>query len=167
MKPSRSLISCNSGAAGAEMALVAPLLVIIMFGAFEAGNFFWNQHIVTNAVREGARYAGRRPLTDYPGCTPKPSVVDDTRNVTRTGLVSGGTPRIADWTDPETVTVLPTVPPCNALFSGGIYTNNPGGAPVVIVTATVPYNGGLFGVLGFDTTGLSLKASAQASVMGF
>ena len=170
MKSFRSLVLCESGAAAAEMALVVPLLVTMMFGAFEAGNFFWSQHIVTNAVRDGARYAGRRPLSDYPGCAPNESVVDDTRNVTRTGRVSGGTPRIANWTNPVTVEVLPTSPrptPCNNLFSGGIYTNNPDGAPVVTVTATVPYTGGLFGVLGFDTTGLSLQASAQASVMGF
>ena len=170
MKFIRSLMSCESGAAAAEMALVVPLLVTMMFGTFEAGNFFWSQHIVTNAVRDGARYAGRRPLSDYPGCAPNDSVVNDTKNVTRTGLVSGGTPRIASWTDAGTVKVLPEEPippPCNALFSGGIYTNNPDGAPVVTVTATVPYDGGLFGVLGFDTTGLSLQATAQASVMGF
>ena len=163
----RSLMSCESGAAAAEMVLVIPLLVTMMFATFEAGNFFWNQHIVTNAVRDGARYAGRRPLTDYPGCTPNASVVTDTRNVTRTGRISGGTPRIANWTDPTTVSVLPRTGGCNSSFSGGIYANNPGGAAVIIVTATVPYNGGLFGVLGFDTTGLSLQATAQASVMGF
>ena len=167
MKSFRSFMSCESGAAAAEMALVVPLLVTIMFGTFEAGNFFWSQHIVTNAVRDGARYAGRRPLTDYPGCSPNASVVNDTRNVTRTGQITGGTPRIANWTNATTVSVLPRTGGCNASFSGGIYTNNLGGAPVVIVTATVPYNGRLFGVLGFDTTGLSLQASAQASVMGF
>ncbi len=166
MKLLRSLISCTRGAAAAEMALVTPLLILIMFGSFEAGNFFWNQHIVSNAVRDGARYAGRRPLTDYAGCTPNTSVINDTRSVTRTGRISGGAPRIADWTD-ATTTVTVTMPGgCNTVYSGGIYTNNAGGAPTVTVTATVPYNS-LFGNLGFITTNLTMRADAKAAVMGF
>lgn len=165
MKVLRSLISCTKGAAAAEMALVTPLLILIMFGAFEAGNFFWKQHIVSNAVRDGARFAGRRPFTDYAGCTPSTGVKNDTNSVTRTGRISGGTPRIANWTDATTVTV--TMPGgCNTTYSGGIYTNNPGGAPTVTVTATVPYNS-LFGNLGFITTNLRMRADAQAAVMGF
>ena len=165
MKSLRSLLACTTGAAAAEMALVVPMLTTIMFGAFEAGNFFWNQHIVTNAVRDGARYAARRPLTDFPGCLPNASVVDDTRRVTRTGLVSGGTPRIANWTSDTTVSVTNPVG-CNTSFSGGIYRNNPGGAPRVTVSATVPYNS-LFKNLGFTTTTLNMRADAQAAVMGF
>ena len=165
MKSLRSLLACTTGAAAAEMALVVPLLTTIMFGAFEAGNFFWNQHIVTNAVRDGARYAARRPLTDFAGCIPSTGVVADTRSVTRTGLVSGGTPRIANWTDPLTVSV--TMPGgCNPSFSGGIYRNNPGGAPTVTVSATLPYNS-LFKNLGFTTTTLNMRADAKAAVMGF
>lgn len=165
MKALRSLSSCTTGAAAAEMALVVPLLITIMFGAFEAGNFFWNQHIVTNAVRDGARYAARRPLTDFAGCVPNIGVVNDTQNVTRTGLTSGGTPRIAYWTDATTVTV--TMPGgCKTSFSGGIYRNNSGGAPTVTVSATVPYNS-LFGSLGFTTATLNMRADAQAAVMGF
>ena len=165
MKIVRSLISCIKGAAAAEMALVTPLLIIIMFGAFEAGNFFWSQQIIGKAVRDGARFAGRRPFTDYVGCTPSTSVINDTRNVTLTGRISGGTARIANWTDATTVTV--SMPGgCNTTYSGGIYTNNLGGAPTVTVTATVPYNS-LFGNLGFTTTNLAMSADAHAAVMGF
>jgi Flp pilus assembly protein TadG len=161
----RSLISCNKGAAAAEMVFVTPLLVAIMFGIFEAGNFFWSQHVVSNAVRDGARFAGRRPLSDYADstCVPVTSVITDTRNVTRTGRVTGGTPRIPGWTAATTVAVTAV---CSSGTTGGIYRNEVGGAPVVTVTATVPYNS-LFGILGFNTTGLSLQADAQASVMGF
>jgi Flp pilus assembly protein TadG len=161
----RSLLNCNKGAAAAEMALVTPLLMIIVFGAFEAGNFFWKQQIVGKAVREGARYAARRPLTDFTGCVPSTSVISDTRNVTRTGRVSGGTARISNWTAATSVTVsMPTG--CNTAYSGGIYVNNPGGAPTVTVSATVPYNS-LFGSLGFATANLNMRADAQAAVMGF
>lgn len=159
----RALISCKKGAAAAEMALVTPLLIIIMFGIFEAGNFFWNQHIVSTAVRDGARFAARNPLSEFAGCVPSASVVTATRNVTRTGNVLGGTPRISDWTDGTTITVTS---PCSSTTTNGIYVNNPGGAPVVNVTATVTYNA-LFNNLGFTTTNLSMEANAQSAVMGF
>lgn len=164
MKNVPALISCKKGAAGAEMALVTPLLMIIMFGIFEAGNFFWNQHIVENAVRDGVRFAGRKPLSEFAGCVPSTTVVSETRNVIRTGRVSGGTPRIAGWTDgAATITVTS---PCSTTTTTGIYVNNPGGAPVVNVTATVSYDA-LFNSLGFTTTTLNLQANAQAAVMGF
>lgn len=164
MKTVRALISCNYGSAGAEMALVTPLLIIIMFGIFEAGNFFWNQHIVENAVRDGVRFAGRKPMSEYAGCVPSSSVIDEIRNVTRTGRVSGGTPRIANWTNgAATITVTS---PCRIGTRTGIYVNNAAGAPVVSVTATVTYDA-LFNKLGITTTNLTLQANAQTAVMGF
>jgi Flp pilus assembly protein TadG len=158
------LISCTKGAAAAEMALVTPLLMLVLFGAFEAGNFFFSQHIVSNAVRDGARFAGRKPFADYAdsNCAPATSVVNDTTNVTRTGRISGGTPRIAELTA-ATVSVTAV---CSTGTTTGIYRNEVGGAPVVTVRATVPYNS-LFGILGFDTTNLNMQADAQATVMGF
>ena len=50
----------SSGTAAAEMALVTPLLMALMFGSFELGNYFYTSHIVAKAVRDGARYASRR-----------------------------------------------------------------------------------------------------------
>ena len=164
MKIVRALISCKHGSAGAEMALVTPLLIIIMFGIFEAGNFFWNQHIVENAVRDGVRFAGRKPLSEFAGCAPSTAVVSETRNVIRTGRVSGGTPRIAGWTDgAATITITGH---CSAATKTGIYVNSPAGAPVVSVTANVSYNA-LFNNLGFTTATLNLQANAQAAAMGF
>lgn len=161
----RSFLSCTKASAGAEMALVTPLLMVIMFGAFEAGNFFWNQHVITNAVREGARFAGRRPLADFDAdtCAPNASVITDTQNVTRTGSRLGGNARVNGWTDSESVTVTAV---CSATTTTGIYQNQAAGAPVVTVTATVSYNS-LFSNLGFTTSDLTMQANAQAAVMGF
>ena len=44
--PIRNFASDSNGAAAAEMALVMPLLLIIMFGAMELGKFFLDQHVV-------------------------------------------------------------------------------------------------------------------------
>lgn len=43
------------GAAAVEMAIVLPLLVILLFGTVEFGLVFYNQQMLTNASREGAR----------------------------------------------------------------------------------------------------------------
>lgn len=46
----------EKGAAAVEFALVAPLLLLLLAGAVEYGLIFYNQHIITNASREAARF---------------------------------------------------------------------------------------------------------------
>lgn len=43
------------GAAAIEFALILPLLMLVVFGTIEFGLLLFNQHVVTNASREGAR----------------------------------------------------------------------------------------------------------------
>jgi Flp pilus assembly protein TadG len=45
------------GAAAVEFALIAPLLFALLFGIIEMGAILYNQAVITNASREGARYA--------------------------------------------------------------------------------------------------------------
>src|SRR5262245_31034970 len=88
------------GSAAAEMALVAPLLCAILIGSVEVGSYFYNEHILTKAVRDGARYAARQSFTLYT-CTGAPtgSVVANTRALVRTSLLSGGTDRFPNIED--------------------------------------------------------------------
>lgn len=157
-----SFLHDRQGAAAAEMVLVMPLLMALMFGAFEAGNYFWNEHVVVKAVRDGARFAGRQSFGKYDCASiTDAAVATQIKNLTRTGQTSGGAARVSGWTDSQvTITVS-----CSAGTTTGIYTGHAGGAPVVKVSATVPYTS-LFGTLGFNTTGINLVASAQAAVMG-
>jgi len=161
-----TLIRSEAGNSAAEMALVTPLLLTLMFGSFELGNYFLSEHVVVVAVRDGARYAGRRPFTDYPTCsTPTTAARDATRNVTRTGQVdTGGTARLVGWTDDNTITVSVS---CDTSASGlgGIFTGLSGGAHIVTVQATVPYHS-LFQSIGLGTLGLNLSAQSETPVMG-
>lgn len=43
------------GASAVEMAIILPLLVLFVFGTIEFGVFLYNQQVLTNASREGAR----------------------------------------------------------------------------------------------------------------
>ncbi len=160
-----AFIRCEAGNSAAEMALVTPLLLTLMFGSFELGNYFLSEHVVVVAVRDGARYAGRRPFSDYSCAAPTTTARDATRNVTRTGQVdAGGTPRLIGWTDATTITVSVT---CDTTSSGlnGIFTGLAGGARIVTVQATVPYQS-LFQSIGLGALGLNLSAQSQAPVMG-
>lgn len=168
MRARHLLLRDIRGVAAAEMALVAPLLLIVMFGSFELGNYFYDNHIVIKSVRDGARYASRRSFADY-DC---PSTVDANAmsaitNVTRTGQVAGqGTPRLANWS--ATGTVFVTVS-CTAISGStpayaGIYAGRPA-VPVVSVAVTVPYSS-IFSNMVFDASTLSITAESRVPVMG-
>jgi Flp pilus assembly protein TadG len=45
------------GAAAVEFAIVAPVFVLMVFGMIEFGRAIMVQQVITNAAREGARYA--------------------------------------------------------------------------------------------------------------
>ncbi len=145
------------------MALVAPLLIGLMFGSFELGKYFLDQHVVAKAVRDGARYAARQSFTTMP-CGGTPTADTQIKNLVRTGTAaSGGTARLPYWTDAATITVTVTCDTSGAYT--GIYTGLTGGARRVTVAATVPYTS-LFGGVGFSVTGLNVVAQNQAAVMG-
>jgi len=49
------------GASAAELALVMPLLLLLAVGVADLGRAFNNYIVITNASREGARYASHFP----------------------------------------------------------------------------------------------------------
>lgn len=151
----------DHGSPSAEMALVLPILFAVLFGAFELGNYFLTEHKVVKAVRDGARYAARRPFTDYAGCTPSGDLITATQNVTRTGQIAdGGISRVSgSWT----INVTATCDTSN--YYEGVYVTSLEGTPVVTVAATVPYTS-LLGQIGLADVTLALNARSQAAVTG-
>jgi hypothetical protein len=169
----RTFLGDRRGAAAAEMALMLPLLVTLLFVTIEGGYFLWSEHKVVKGVRDGARYAGRLPFSSYTGCPASPTApaavaepaLADIQELTRTGKLSGGTPMIPGWENSH-VTVT-----CDHVSgSGGLYQTNAGLAPRVTVAAAVPYPSspitGIAQVFGFDAGSITLRASAQTAVMG-
>ena len=166
MSTRRSLLHCRSGSAAAEMALVLPFLVLLLFGGVELGYYFYNQHQVVKGVRDGARYAGRQSFVSLNCDGGAPSTVPDDvetaiQEITRTGRISGGTARVPGWVNGDiTVTITcPTTP-----ITTGIYEDEDN-APQVNVAATVSYDSLFDGVGVIDST-YTLRASQQAAVMG-
>ena len=123
-----------------EMAIVLPLLLLILAGAVDLGRAFNNYIIVTNASREGARFASRLPL-DSTGIL----------NATKQEAANSG----ITLTDSQ-ITVVPTPPPP----PGGI----PAGAPIR-VSITYPFSTIMGGLVGAET--ITLTASTEMVVFGY
>ena len=100
MKLVRGLLREMRGSAAAGMVFVLPLLLTIMLGTAELGNYFMDEHTLIKAVRDGARFAARQNFSNYTACSGAPggTVVADTQNVIMDGYLSGGsiiTPNIS------------------------------------------------------------------------
>ena len=67
MKTKR-IIKDQKGGALVEFAIVLPLLALLAFGIIECGIFLYDQSVITNASREGAR-AGITQKVDTGGIT--------------------------------------------------------------------------------------------------
>lgn len=160
----RAFLRCRSGASAAELALMLPLLVVMLFGAIEVSYYFYNSHQVVKGVRDGARFASRQSFVSI-NCTSGYSMPAATQSaikeVTRTGQISGGTARVPGWDNDEIEVSVscPAIP-----LTTGIYQTEPN-APVVIVTAVVDYQS-LFDGVGILTDRYFLNATQQSAVMG-
>ncbi|WP_084607478.1 TadE/TadG family type IV pilus assembly protein [Sphingomonas jaspsi] len=164
----------KNGAAAAEMAMVLPLLLVLMFGSAELGNYFLDEHGLVKQVRDGARYAARLPLEANYTC---PSTVSSSAqslitNVTRTGTVTGsgtqGRFNSAYWTrncGSGTQTLTITVRCVSNDDYDGIYQSLTGDIPVVKVSAAIGYRS-VLGTLGLPTANLCLRAESEAPVIG-
>ena len=170
---SARLVSDRDGTAAVEMALSLPILLVLILGCFDASNYFLAEHVVQKGVRDAARYAARLPLTSYPSCTvPSGGTAEQqVQRVARSGDPSGAAgQRLAGWTNDNMTTVTINCAVAGSFNNGGLYKDFPtiggvpGAAPVVTVSATVPY----MPLFGYLFRGLSLNASAesQAAVIG-
>ena len=176
------LLRDRGAAAAAEMAMVMPLLVVLAMGTFELGNYFKDEHILIKGVRDGARYAARQGFDTYKNCTgiavdvPKKNVAgtvfEQTRLIVRKGTLSSADPDLLPtWSDTSTTFSVQTSCSTSAGGTplGGIYVGNATGtagmAPMVTVTASLPYRS-VLGSYGFTGKGFSLVATEQAAVTG-
>ena len=163
----RRFLRCERGSPSVEMALVLPMLFPLLFGGLEAANFFWSEHKLVKAVRDGARYASRQKVEDL--CTDATETMSEQlenniKLVTRTGqLVSASAqPKVPGWTGEQVeVTVS-----CQAFVATGIYTSLGGAAPIVTVAAADVGYPALLGQLGGIDPEIEMNAVAHAAVIG-
>lgn len=162
----RAFLSDPTGASAAELALMLPLLLVLLFAGVEGGHFIWTQHKLTEAVRDGARYAARLPVESY--CVAGAPVtsagtIADIKRVTRTGqLATGGVVAVPGWSDAQVDVDIA----CAAFVDTGIYHDLDTAGPIVTVRAHSVAYPSLFGGLGvFDPT-ITMTARSSAPVIG-
>jgi Flp pilus assembly protein TadG len=116
------------GAELIEFAMVLPLLLLMCLGVIEFGRVYYTYHILTKALRDGARYAatGRMNSDGTWVATETPSMTTKTQNVVVYGKSnpSGGDPKIIPNLATGDISVAPS------LVSGECY---------VTVGAAYPY----------------------------
>jgi hypothetical protein len=162
----RRLVADCRASAAAEMAMTLPLLLILLFGTVELGNYFMSEHAVGKAVRDAARYASRLPITNYPACTPTAAAEQQIQRVARTGQPDGTTSaRLGGWTADSMTDVEVNCLDLSTSTYAGIFTEYPfpDGIPLVTVRAAVPYQS-VFGTLGLGNPSLTLNAESEAAV---
>lgn len=157
------LAADRSGSSAAELALALPLLLVLIFGTFDLGYYFMSEHVVQKGVRDAARYASRLQMGNFPSCAPTAGAEAQIQRVARTGQPDGTTSRLLGWTADNMTTVTLTCDTSGTYT--GIYTDFPGGVPVITVSAAVPYPT-LFGMLGLGTFSMMLNAQSQSAVFG-
>lgn len=165
---SRCRVLANQcGAAATEFALILPMLIVVLFTGSEGGHFVWSQHKLTEAVRNGARFASRLPVDRV--CNGPSSILANPelaniRLLTRTGQLNNAQARsvVPGWTDTQvTVTVS-----CERFVDTGIYRDLGAAGPVVTVAATNVTYPMLFGALGGLGGPIALNARSSAAVIG-
>lgn len=169
MRLGHRILKQNDGNAAAEMALVAPLVVLLIFGAMELGNLFYNQHLLSKAVRDGARYAARQPFSEYNmgSCVLSSDAEAMTRRLVRTAqLASAGAPsRLPNWSESDEPSTIDVNVVCDSGGAySGVYIQNGNVAAAVTVEANVSYTP-LIGILS-DLSDVTLTAQSQAAVTG-
>jgi hypothetical protein len=164
------LVGDTRAAAAAEMALVVPFLLALLFGSVELGYYFQSEHVVDKAVRDAARYAGRLPIGDFDCSVPSvdATAMQQIQRVARFGDPDGtSNARLIGWTSDEmtAVSLSCDTDTTHSYVNNGLYVDFPSGVPVITVRATVPYPT-LFGMIGLGSLTFNLNATQQAAVFG-
>jgi Flp pilus assembly protein TadG len=116
----------EQGGVALEFAILLPVFLMLVFGVIDLGHAWYIRQVVTNASREGARYATR--YTGSPANAITPSVSDYILNTPAQNNGKGG----LDLKD-QLQGCNPTVPPPTGL---GYTDDTPGNPLYVTVTAT-------------------------------
>lgn len=167
MRAVRRFLRCERGSPAVEMALLLPMLLPLLFGGLEAANFFWSEHKLVKAVREGARFASRQGVDELcNAATPAMSaqLEGEIKLLTRTGQLAdpNAIPKVPGWSEGQVdVTVA-----CQGFVDTGLYSGLGGAGPIVSVAAVGVSYPSLMGELGIVDPDIDMSAEAHAPVIG-
>jgi hypothetical protein len=151
----------EEGSALVEGAVMLPVLMLLMFGVYEFSWFFYQQHVISDGLRDAARHLAR---SWNPCNVASPAwAADETaaRFLAATGTVSNGAPRIKGWS-PSMIAITCT-PIDNPTGADGLKAYRGGGA-VYVVTVSSRFTDpslGFFRLLGLQSPVISVSHSER------
>ena len=157
-----------AGGAAAEFVIIAPVMIMLLFGAIEVGRLLTDFHTVSKAVRDATRYLSRVPAS-CPGAAGAGSIddaADETaaRNLVLTGSIDPpGAYLLGHWTDPNDITIA-----VDCIDNGGVFEGVYAGdltIPRLTVTAAVPFDF-IFSTLVMNTASITMTISHNEVSIG-
>jgi Flp pilus assembly protein TadG len=147
------------GAALVEVAITAPLVLLLSAGVFEFSNMLNTRLLLAAGVEDAARYMARCS-SDWNTCMAR------AQNLAANGAVSSGSERVAGWL-PAAVNIVPTSFVATDVSTGTqLYLSNKSTVDVVTVSTSYSYpDVGFLSYLGFGA--LTLSVSHQERVIGW
>jgi Flp pilus assembly protein TadG len=151
----------DEGSALVEGAVLLPLLFALLFGVYEFSWFFYQQHLISTGLRDGARYLARSaPLCD--ATSPRwIARAANAKNLATTGSIAGGVPRVKGWS------AALVVPRCTEIDnSSGAQAASPyrGGPVISIISMSTRFTEpslGFFRLLGLPSPTISVVHSER------
>lgn len=151
----------------AELALVIPFFVVLIFGCYEAGRLFYYQNILTKSVHDAARFAARHPdVIDPSSCVPGggwASVQTNAETILKNGSLASANaimPGMGAATVSITVSCVATQ---QKMVTSNVTDGTNTDIPIVIATASVPVpNIGFFAFIGGGTWTLQAEHREMA-----
>jgi Flp pilus assembly protein TadG len=142
----------SRGQALVEFALIIPLFLLMLFGIIDIGRVIWANDALTNAAREGARFASvKGSNTDMVTTATKQNIRDATQGM----AIAGGMNTVVTVCY-SAVHVSTSTAGCSGDTDETGATNMRGSLVTVTVSSTVPIlTGSLLGMGNFSVSGSS------------
>lgn len=141
-----------------EMTIVAPFLIFLGLGVGEFGRALYHYHMITNGLRDAARYLARfdDPL----------AAASDGKAIAATGAIGGASNRVSWWNASDvSVAIIDVANPYDPTLGQRLYR---GADPIKVVRVSTNVNHpglGFLNILGISSP-LPIRISHEERVIG-
>jgi Flp pilus assembly protein TadG len=151
----------EDGSALVEGAVILPVLFALLFGVYEFSWFFYQQHLISTGLRDGARYLARSATLCDAASPLWAAQVANAKNLATTGSIAGGAPRVKGW---SAAMVVPRCAEIGNAPGAGVTSAYRGGAVISVVSLSTRFaepSLGFFRLLGLRPPDISVMHSER------
>ena len=151
----------EDGSALVEGAVILPVLFALVFGVYEFSWFFYQQHLISTGLRDGARYLARS-TTSCDAASPLWAVqAANAKNLATTASIAGGAPRVKGW---SATMVVPRCIEIDNASGAGVTSAYRGGTVISVISLSTRFaepSLGFFRLLGLQPPAISVMHSER------